>query len=543
MRGRVAMGLAMALLVAAAFRASAQTGAASGGAGVVIEWRIDARDAGIEGNSHLTDLEKKVAEKAYFTLTARDNNGNVIRGWNRMGLTIALLVKNSTANSDTSARSWNADPLAYSWYTVACDTLSLIAPPDTVFLLPATAFDDNGRARIYLIDTKAERGIFIEAGLAGAIPNAVTENVNFRALGATNFLVEVTSSTPVKNQVFLMKPYEMIVTPRDKFLNPSSDTVKSRFTARWPGEFDESGAGHSGLFTGDVFLSGPTAYYLASGFSRVLPQDQLQWIMVYSATNDSVCGRTTPYEILPHAPAAFKLLWPPDHWICRNRQWYRMKIIFTWERPDPPDPYYRIRKSRSDTTLCSDVVRYKWIVLDSISLTRAQVFDSDSMGLKPCSTQSIESLYGILEKMLGRKPIWDANFVWYVTASDDLTETKSSPPSDDISKRPGYRMSWEFNPGDPVENNALAMQLSLDQNYPNPTATFTAIRFGIPGHGRTVLTLYDRLGALVATLIDAELDPGEYSLPFKTSGLSSGVYTYRLLYGGRTITKRMTVMK
>ena len=68
----------------------------------------------------------------------------------------------------------------------------------------------------------------------------------------------------------------------------------------------------------------------------------------------------------------------------------------------------------------------------------------------------------------------------------------------------------------------------LEQNYPNPFNPSTIIRYGLPVRSRVNVAVYDALGQRVALLVDGEQDGGMHSIAFDASGLSSGVYFYRL---------------
>ena len=105
----------------------------------------------------------------------------------------------------------------------------------------------------------------------------------------------------------------------------------------------------------------------------------------------------------------------------------------------------------------------------------------------------------------------------------------------------------------------------LDQNYPNPFNSSTKISFTIPtspfnpspyqGEGQslpddgmagerfTSLIVYDLLGREIITLISENLSPGNYEVDFDASGLSSGVYFYKLISGGFVKTKKMMLIK
>ncbi|HEX9656549.1 MAG TPA: T9SS type A sorting domain-containing protein [Bacteroidota bacterium] len=84
---------------------------------------------------------------------------------------------------------------------------------------------------------------------------------------------------------------------------------------------------------------------------------------------------------------------------------------------------------------------------------------------------------------------------------------------------------------------------ALFQNYPNPFNPSTKIGFRIGDRGFVSLKVYDLLGREVATLVNQEKSPGSYDVIFKESGLSSGVYFYRLQAGSFTQTKRFMLVK
>lgn len=85
--------------------------------------------------------------------------------------------------------------------------------------------------------------------------------------------------------------------------------------------------------------------------------------------------------------------------------------------------------------------------------------------------------------------------------------------------------------------------ITLHQNYPNPFNPETTVRFELPAHGQVRLEVFDILGRRVAVLVDSELSPGNHQIRFDASGLSSGIYLYRLNAGGSILTRKMTLIK
>ncbi|MBM4166225.1 MAG: T9SS type A sorting domain-containing protein, partial [Ignavibacteria bacterium] len=88
------------------------------------------------------------------------------------------------------------------------------------------------------------------------------------------------------------------------------------------------------------------------------------------------------------------------------------------------------------------------------------------------------------------------------------------------------------------------------QNYPNPFNPTTTIRFEIPVGAihelplQTTLKIYNVLGQEVATLLNNEtMEEGMHEIQFDASGLSSGIYFYRLHAGTFLETKKMILVK
>jgi len=85
-------------------------------------------------------------------------------------------------------------------------------------------------------------------------------------------------------------------------------------------------------------------------------------------------------------------------------------------------------------------------------------------------------------------------------------------------------------------------QYELSQNYPNPFNPSTTIRYCLPGRSDVSLSVYNALGQLVATLVRGEQAAGYHEARFDASGLSSGVYFYRLRAGEFIGTRKLVVL-
>ena len=132
---------------------------------------------------------------------------------------------------------------------------------------------------------------------------------------------------------------------------------------------------------------------------------------------------------------------------------------------------------------------------------------------------------------------------------------------------------------DEVETREIPIRFVLFQNYPNPfnpttTITYVIARRSIATTKQSVvssanadntvdcrvnsnkleftcndskinvsLKIYDALGREIATLVNQRQSPGNYSVQFDASKLSSGIYFYTLRAGNFTATKKMVLMK
>jgi len=94
-----------------------------------------------------------------------------------------------------------------------------------------------------------------------------------------------------------------------------------------------------------------------------------------------------------------------------------------------------------------------------------------------------------------------------------------------------------------VNNNQIPDSYNLFQNYPNPFNPVTKIKFNIPKSGNVKLVVYDILGKEVESIVNENLDAGYYSFDFDASGLSSGVYIYKIETEGFTDVKKMILVK
>jgi len=96
----------------------------------------------------------------------------------------------------------------------------------------------------------------------------------------------------------------------------------------------------------------------------------------------------------------------------------------------------------------------------------------------------------------------------------------------------------------------ISNSFELYQNYPNPFNPNTNIKYQIALRGGSstnnkfiTLKIFDLLGREVAILVNEFQKTGTYEVVFDASGLTSGIYFYKLTCGDFSETKRMLLIK
>ncbi len=90
---------------------------------------------------------------------------------------------------------------------------------------------------------------------------------------------------------------------------------------------------------------------------------------------------------------------------------------------------------------------------------------------------------------------------------------------------------------------ASPAKFALNQNYPNPFNPSAQILFSVAKEGPVSLRVYDILGREVATLVNENRKPGEYTERFDGTRFASGVYLYVLRSSEGQLVGRMMLSK
>jgi hypothetical protein len=78
------------------------------------------------------------------------------------------------------------------------------------------------------------------------------------------------------------------------------------------------------------------------------------------------------------------------------------------------------------------------------------------------------------------------------------------------------------------EQATVPLRNNLQQNYPNPFNPNTTITFSLAQKAVVSITIFDMLGKQVQEIINDHYPAGEHSVSFNASGLSAGIYFYRI---------------
>jgi hypothetical protein len=90
-----------------------------------------------------------------------------------------------------------------------------------------------------------------------------------------------------------------------------------------------------------------------------------------------------------------------------------------------------------------------------------------------------------------------------------------------------------------ITTNIPATITSGLNSFPNPFRDNSTISFTLNKPAHTNLAVFDITGKQVAVLVNGMLQAGRHNAQFNASQLPSGVYTLKLLYDGKTITRKL----
>ncbi|RME02038.1 MAG: T9SS C-terminal target domain-containing protein, partial [Calditrichaeota bacterium] len=141
------------------------------------------------------------------------------------------------------------------------------------------------------------------------------------------------------------------------------------------------------------------------------------------------------------------------------------------------------------------------------------------------------------------------NFGWSVAISDRYAVI-GAPALPPVSHAPGAVYVYDLSTivGIQESPETVPATFRLEQNYPNPFNPTTVIRYRIPAADHVELTIFNRLGEPVRTLVSERKAAGSYEIVWDGTDetgrrVASGVYLFRLSVGEQVQTKKMILMR
>lgn len=141
-----------------------------------------------------------------------------------------------------------------------------------------------------------------------------------------------------------------------------------------------------------------------------------------------------------------------------------------------------------------------------------------------------------LEAIVLENPHHSLQFVYHDFDQDNVPSIRVERPEFE-----SVTVSLSGTGGSPAN---LPETFALNQNFPNPFNPTTNIEFDLPVRSHVKLSVYNVLGQEVATLLDEVVEAGSrIPVVWDASGVSSGVYFYRISADNFTETRKMLLLK
>ncbi|MBL0063056.1 MAG: proprotein convertase P-domain-containing protein [bacterium] len=106
----------------------------------------------------------------------------------------------------------------------------------------------------------------------------------------------------------------------------------------------------------------------------------------------------------------------------------------------------------------------------------------------------------------------------------------------------GDRVTLATQSATPVASSVVS-EYALHQNYPNPFNPTTNIAFDMVEAGHVSISIFNVMGQKVGELVNGNMEAGRHVVNFDATGLSSGLYLYKMEANGFTAQSKMILMK
>jgi hypothetical protein len=138
------------------------------------------------------------------------------------------------------------------------------------------------------------------------------------------------------------------------------------------------------------------------------------------------------------------------------------------------------------------------------------------------------------------------NKLAFVPGNANITSTTKQYTFTDNNTVAGhsyYRLKMVDIDGSFTYSKLLSVKISNEtksvQSYPNPFSQSASIAFQLPVRSFTTLKVYNAMGVEVSTLMNKQLEAGNYTVAFDGASLPAGLYMYTLKYGKEVLSGTM----
>ena len=135
---------------------------------------------------------------------------------------------------------------------------------------------------------------------------------------------------------------------------------------------------------------------------------------------------------------------------------------------------------------------------------------------------------------------------WSLGVHEHWNNSINMEYSRNLGEDEGIELLSNYDPSGIEEDNDSPVKVNnfiLHQNYPNPFHSNTIIYFAIPSTEFVNLSIYNLTGQKIETLVNKQLNEGNYIVEWNAQDLASGTYLYCLRAGEFSATNKLILMR
>ncbi len=231
--------------------------------------------------------------------------------------------------------------------------------------------------------------------------------------------------------------------------------------------------------------------------------------------------------------------WTPALWYM-DADYNNGYPYLSWQHPDGT-PMPLIAKFGIDNTS----IIFNSATVDSSEQRFTKIYNSGFDTLRITNIVSTNNCFTFEPATITLKP--SGKIVFFVTFAPKDTSTQT-----------GYIIFTSNTSGSPdtlavkgkgstvtavTDKPVIPKSFSISQNYPNPFNPETVINYSIPKTTLVSIKVYDIIGRDVSQLVNEIKSPGNYSVRFDGTNLSSGIYFYSITAGEFNMVRKMILLK